>query len=217
MLPPEIIEFDDASIDNIADALKQRGYIILPKALSADLLDDLQCRGKNLPKEQWHRAGVGRHKNYQQNEEIRADKICWISADNSTESAFFLAMETLRLGLNRRLYLGLFDFECHFSSYAKGAYYRKHLDALKGQSNRVLSLILYLNTQWQATDGGALLLYPQQGGEPIQKIMPELGTLVLFLSETFPHEVLESQRQRLSLTGWFRINNSKEDRIDPPN
>ncbi|MBV1883381.1 MAG: 2OG-Fe(II) oxygenase [Pseudomonadales bacterium] len=38
-----------------------------------------------------------------------------------------------------------------------------------------------------------------------------LGTLVLFLSETFPHEVLKSQRQRLSLTGWFRVNANNND------
>ena len=213
MPTPELIEFNDISIDNIADALNQTGYIILPNALSQDLLNSLQDRGQNLDPSQWRRAGIGRQQNYQQNQAIRSDRICWISTDDPTEALFLSAMESLRLGLNRRLYLGLFDFECHFSTYSKNAYYRKHIDALKGESNRILSSVLYLNDDWQTTDGGELLLYSEQDGDPIESVRPMLGTLVLFLSEMFPHEVLKSQRQRLSLTGWFRVNaNNKDNR-----
>jgi len=35
-------------------------------------------------------------------------------------------------------------------------------------------------------------------------VHPTGGTLVLFLSERFAHEVLPAKRERLSLTGWFK-------------
>lgn len=35
-------------------------------------------------------------------------------------------------------------------------------------------------------------------------VLPEAGTLVLFLSADLPHEVLPATRERLSLTGWLR-------------
>ena len=35
-------------------------------------------------------------------------------------------------------------------------------------------------------------------------VLPRGGTLVVFLSDRFPHEVLPARRERLSLAGWFR-------------
>ncbi len=35
-------------------------------------------------------------------------------------------------------------------------------------------------------------------------MLPQLGTLAVFLSANLPHEVLPATRERLSLTGWFR-------------
>ena len=63
-------------------------------------------------------------------------------------------MEELRVSLNEKLYLGLFDYECHYAIYGAGAHYEKHLDALAGQKNRLLSTVVYLNSQWAAADGG---------------------------------------------------------------
>ena len=207
------------SIDNIADALSDEGYIVIPNALDADVLSGLQQRVTNLSPEQWLSAGVGRDTDFQQNKKIRSDNIFWISTSDPQESAFLQNMELLRQGLNQRLYMGLFDFESHFATYPKGAFYQRHVDALRGRSNRVLTVILYLNDDWLANDGGELLMYPehQQGHqeEPVQRVLPELGTMVVFLSEKFPHEVLESHRQRYSLTGWFRLNSSQSGRVDP--
>jgi len=38
----------------------------------------------------------------------------------------------------------------------------------------------------------------------------------LTLSEEFPHEVLIAKRDRYSIFGWFRLNNTMENSIDPP-
>lgn len=209
------------SIDKIADALSEEGYIVIPCALRGEVLGGLQQRVTSLSPEQWQSAGVGRNASYQQNKKVRSDNIFWISKDDAQESAFLQDMEVLRQGLNQQLYMGLFDFEGHFATYPRGAYYQKHVDALRGRSNRVLSVILYLNEGWSDDDGGQLLMYPEHRegyqDEPIQRVTPELGTMVVFLSEKFPHEVLESHRQRYSLAGWFRINSSQSGRVDPAN
>ena len=113
--------------------------------------------------------------------------------------------------------LGLFTFESHFAHYAPGAFYKTHLDAFRGQANRILSVVLYLNPDWADDEGGEMVLY--QETEPNQKLFtvkPELGTLAVFLSEEFPHEVLPAKRDRYSIAGWYRVNTSTGNKVDPP-
>ncbi|WP_255856521.1 2OG-Fe(II) oxygenase [Marinobacterium rhizophilum] len=50
----------------------------------------------------------------------------------------------------------------------------------------------------------------------MERVEPCYGTLVVFLSDRFPHEVLPARRQRLSLAGWYRVNNSLGGIVDPP-
>lgn len=114
-------------------------------------------------------------------------------------------MDKLRLGINQRLFLGLFDYESHFAVYAPGAFYQKHRDAFRGAPGRKLSTVLYLNNDWDIQAGGELVLYDEAGEQEILQIAPECGRLVIFLSEDFPHEVLPATRPRQSIAGWFRI------------
>jgi SM-20-related protein len=123
--------------------------------------------------------------------------------------------------LNQRLLMGLFSFESHFAHYAPGAFYRKHVDAFNhddnvGGARRVLSLVAYLNPDWQLTDGGELLIYEDSSTDPVVVIQPLHGTVVLFLSEEVPHEVAPALCDRYSIAGWFRVNGSSTARIDPP-
>ena len=115
-----------------------------------------------------------------------------------------------------RLFLGLFSFESHFAHYSPGAYYKRHYDAFRGEANRVLSVITYLNPAWLPTDGGELVIYNDDKDRDGIKVVPLYGTLVIFLSEEFPHEVLPSSRDRHSVAGWFRVNTSINNKIDPP-
>jgi SM-20-related protein len=50
----------------------------------------------------------------------------------------------------------------------------------------------------------------------IRHIKPDAGTLVIFLSDEFPHEVMTVFKDRYSIAGWFRINNSSAYKADPP-
>lgn len=213
IIPPD----DTLLFDRIADALTTTGYCIYPQALPGALTDRMYRYMQELEQEEFRRAGIGRDQEQQLNRQVRGDQIRWLSAGQPDEAAYLEWMERLRIGINRRLMMGLFDYECHFSRYPQGAFYRRHLDAFKGRTNRVLSTVCYLNPDWKTSSGGELLIYAdEQGQEPIERVEPCYGTLVVFLSDRFPHEVLPAQRERLSLTGWYRVNNSLDGIVDPP-
>ena len=204
--------FDEHRLDAIADALVAQGYLIIDKCLPETLLQVLLDHFNQLYNTEFKAAGVGRQTDFQLQATIRSDKIRWIAATETT-TEFLQWMESLRIGLNRRLFLGLFDYESHFSHYPVGAFYKKHVDSFRanrtlGQSNRVLSTVLYLNETWQSDNGGELVIYAENGEQVVEKVLPEFGRLVIFLSEKFPHEVLPATRERKSIAGWFRVNES---------
>ena len=45
--------------------------------------------------------------------------------------------------------------------YKEGCFYKRYKDQFKNVSNRKYSLINYLNNNWQAEDGGQLVVYSQ--------------------------------------------------------
>ncbi|MCB1790087.1 MAG: 2OG-Fe(II) oxygenase [Gammaproteobacteria bacterium] len=207
---------DDDVFARIAQAIERQGYAIVDGALPASIVDALFVHFTALPDDALTRAGIGREDAHQLNRFVRTDDTHWLDAVQAADRAFLGWMETLRLGINRHLYLGLFDYEAHYARYAPGAFYRRHLDAFDGSHrNRVLSTVLYLNPSWQPGDGGEMLLYaPGDGGGLLATVEPVYGRLAVFLSESFPHEVVATQRTRYSIAGWFRVNNSI-DGIDP--
>jgi Predicted proline hydroxylase len=61
------------------------------------------------------------------------------------------------------------------------------------------------------------LIWPTHDSEEVvEKVVPQMGTLAVFLSERFPHEVLPARADRYSIAGWFRVNTSINNQIDPP-
>lgn len=204
--------FDEHQLDLMADALVEQGYWVLDDALPKSLLKPLLIHFNELQCDEFKTAGIGRQTDFQVQETIRSDKIHWIQPNSEVTADFLQWMDSLRVGLNRRLFMGLFDYESHFAHYPVGAFYKKHVDAFRGnrkqgQSNRVLSTVLYLNDAWRLGDGGELLLYAEDdANKVIETILPECGRLVIFLSEKFPHEVLPAKRERKSIAGWFRVN-----------
>lgn len=198
----------------IANALRSDGFAICPGALSATLTLALRGHQLGMDRSLYYPAGIGRQQDHSLTRSIRQDEICWISGESTAGRDWLAWAATLQRELNRSLLLGLFSFESHFAHYRPGAFYRRHLDAFRGDANRLLSLVAYLNPDWKPEDGGALMLYPENG-QPIT-VLPEMGTLVVFLSEEFAHEVLPARRDRYSVAGWFRVNASTGGRVDPP-
>jgi len=194
----------EALIDHFALALEAEGRIVLPACLPAELCAALRGRAEAV-EGGLKRAGIGRGRSHAVNESVRTDAIRWLGQDDPAEAAYLAWMERLRRGLNRRLFLGLFDYEAHFAVYEPGAYYRKHLDAFQGGGNRVLTTVLYLNPQWTPDDGGELRVYGPDDGF-LESVAPDFGKMVVFLSANHPHEVVEARRKRYSIAGWFRVN-----------
>jgi len=149
-------------------------------------------------------AGIGRGTARIARTDIRGDRIRWLdeNAAASAETTFWARLTTLRDTLNRELMLGLWDFEGHYALYPPGARYAMHRDRFRDDDTRVVSCILYLNEAWGVDDGGALRLWA--GAAVVREVHPTGGTLVTFLADRFPHEVLPARRPRLALTGWFR-------------
>ncbi len=193
------------NIAEIAGQLEQTGYIILDNPLQKILTSKLVQRCQHDGRFQSAHVGRGTDR---QIHAIRGDAISWLDSEDSIDLAYLACMEELRLGLNAALYLGLFDYECHYAIYGSGTGYAKHTDVLNGKKNRILTTVLYLNENWNNSDGGELVLFEPEGINVITTIRPEFGTMILFLSASFPHEVLVSHSTRRSLTGWFRVSGS---------
>jgi len=210
--PPD----DGGLFKRIACGIESLGYVILPTALPDPISDSLLHYLSQQEAERFHRARIGRGVEQTRNQFIRRDRIAWMDPAHPQAIAWFNWTSQLQHYLNRRLFLGLFSFESHFAHYQPGDFYKKHLDAFRGESNRVLSLVTYLNRGWEPGQGGELVIYAPDDGEEIARVTPTFGTLVIFLSEEFPHEVLAAQRDRYSVAGWFRVNGSINRQIDPP-
>ena len=146
-------------------------------------------------------AEIGHGKQHHLLTAIRGDATQWLDGDSGWAATSFLSsLQTLRVSLNRRLFLGLEEEEAHFACYPVGACYRRHRDQFHDSDARVLSLVSYLNHDWRQDEGGALRLHLPQG--PID-VLPHAGTSIIFASD-IEHEVLPATRERLSIAAWFR-------------
>ena len=208
-LAPEIA----THIDAIAAALRGDGCLVLPDFLPASQCDELfaDCQQRRA---EFVEAAVGRGSARRQLRDQRRDATLWLRENVAVQRDFLQAMDSLRGELNRRLYLGLRDYEAHYAHYAPGAFYRRHRDAfaqvradvgtLKGINSpqRILTSVFYLNTNER---GGELVLFSNGRDErELVRIAPVAGTAAFFLSAEFPHEVLPAQSDRYSIAGWFR-------------
>jgi SM-20-related protein len=192
-------------IKDVADAIRRTGYAVVPWFLDATDIALLagECRRRESDGDMTT-ASIGRGAERGEHVNIRGDKTDWFDANHlsSDQETYWNAMEVLRGGLNRELLLGLDELEAHFAIYPVGARYAKHRDRFRDDDRRVLSSVLYLNADWLEDQGGALRLYID-GADDLD-VYPSAGTLVLFLSADFDHEVLPATRDRLSIAGWFR-------------
>ena len=188
--------------ENITDALVKDGYIVIENALQKQLASELLASAKQS--NNFKQAGISASDAKHIDSNKRRDKILWIDDDAGCVSRYLSFAEGLREYLNRSLYLGLSYYEAHFAIYESGDFYEKHLDAFQNSKNRVVTTVYYLNDDWNDADGGALLIYDSDGNV-IEKVLPHADTLVVFMSEIFPHEVLPANKERYSIAGWYRI------------
>ena len=186
----------------IVDALAGPGYVAVTGyagvenvlALLASL-DTRQQAGR------FHHAGIGVGAARALAPAIRGDRISWIDGpEDCAEEAFLTRLDGLRVSSNHGLMMGLEALDMHFASFAPGAGYVRHLDRSPTGVDLVVSVIYYLNQDWQAGDGGELEIETANG---LVLVEPRADTLVVFLSAQFSHTVLPAVRERCSLAGWF--------------
>ncbi|EMF8901259.1 SM-20 protein [Vibrio parahaemolyticus] len=197
-------------MNKLIGALATDGYYIWDDFLSEDEVTQLRdCIPDN-----WKKARIGRNDDVTRIESIRSDKIQWLKPAMGQPIANYLSkMEEIRQEVNRHFFLGLFEYEAHFAKYEKGDFYQKHLDCFKGNENRRLTTVFYMNESWSEEDAGELVVYDLNDKE-IETIPPRGGRLLVFLSEQFPHEVLPTNAQRFSIAGWFRVNGVRDNLLD---
>ena len=195
-----IVPWSDRTVSELAT----RGWTILRDFLPPEIVSELREEAiRGVADNHFHEAGVGRGSDHEVENAIRGDKILWLDSGEATpaQQAYWRAVEDLQLDLNRGLFLSLVSFEAQFAVYGPGAFYKTHVDRLEASDERMISCTLYLNDAWRLEDGGALRLHVEGG--PVD-VLPAAGTMVVFRSDSVPHEVLVSTRERYSLTGWFR-------------
>jgi SM-20-related protein len=195
-------------LDELASGLSEHGWMSVDARswLGTNLLAALKQEVQILDRtDAMKKAGIGRGNDLVRDRSVRRDKIAWLQGVTAPQAALFEFFEMIRQGLNQRLFLGLKRFETHYATYHSGDFYRQHLDSFKGRASRVVSLVLYLNEEWQAADGGALQVFNRDNDyEVCGTVLPEAGRMALFMSEEIPHEVLPANRTRYSLACWFR-------------
>lgn len=194
-------------LPGIIETLTEQGYAVIPDFLPREQCRALAAECRELREQgEFHRAGVGRGEMLEVRPSIRSDEIRWLEHDDCgpLQRQYLELMADYQQQLRRGLFLPLVEFECFCAVYPPGSFYKKHLDQFKGVEQRQVTAILYLNEQWQPADGGQLRIFlNEQSGETLE-VLPQKGTLVTFLSADYWHEVLPAQRDRLSITGWFK-------------
>ena len=190
------------SIDAAAlsvDGISVRDQFLAPSQIHA-LIDCVRLR---RARGDFDAARIGRGQNLQRREDIRGDSTCWITPPLwPAEQTLLAEFERLRLELNREAMLGLFELELHYAWYPPGAGYARHVDQPQGRTQRRVSVVLYLNEDWTPPSGGELRIFDAADG--YRDIEPIAGRLVCFLTPGREHAVLPTNRDRLSVSGWFR-------------
>ena len=148
-------------------------------------------------------AGTGNNVIVDRNKLMRGDSIHWLDRahNDEYENSFFDLMDRFIIFLNENCYTGISSYEFHYTLYAPGTFYKKHMDRFQNNDSRKYSMIMYLNTEWIAEDGGELCIHHEGG---LQNISPMNGKVVFFKSNELEHEVLVTNKNRMSITGWLK-------------
>jgi Rps23 Pro-64 3,4-dihydroxylase Tpa1-like proline 4-hydroxylase len=177
---------------------------ISEKFLSDDLANNLKQNLLALSQQDLLiAAGTGNSQSIVYDSAVRSDSIFWLDKKNNNafENAFFEQIEAFISYLNKSCFTGITGYEFHYSLYEKGDFYLQHFDQFQSNPSRKYSMISYLNSDWQPSDGGELLIHQENYN---QKITPIQGKTVFFKSDELLHEVLVTQNTRMSITGWLK-------------
>jgi SM-20-related protein len=188
------------------DRLADRDAVVVDDFLPESLVDGLrEALRDRWEADRFEAAGIGAEADHHLDRRVRGDRIHWLDEHRDPALAerlgdWFALRDELIDAVRRLCFLPVSGSEFHWAVYPPGTFYRRHVDRFRGRHNRLLSAVVYLNRGWVPGDGGELRLWL---GEDTVDVEPLGGRLVLFRSDTVPHEVLETRVERWSLTGWL--------------
>lgn len=188
--------------EQMIQSLLEKGFGSVAGWFSGDEVSQLRQALLNRYEDDAFRlAGIGNKFQEQTVKSIRNDQIHWLYKKDlvEDEKIFFEKLEGFVAYLNRTCFAGIQDYEFHYAVYEPGSFYQRHVDKFNNDDRRKFSMVFYLNEAWTEGDGGELMIY----GDHEEKIQPLPGKVVFFDS-SLEHEVLVSNHQRMSLTGWMK-------------
>ncbi|GMF14117.1 unnamed protein product [Phytophthora lilii] len=97
-------------------------------------------------------------------------------------------------------WLGLAGHMCKVQHNAGRGCFPMHFDSY-GDDGKCVTAVLYLNEEWEESDGGEIVLYPFPKSRVV--VQPRFGELVLFSSQQMLHRVMPANKQRYALTTWI--------------
>lgn len=199
------MEKAEQQFEQLISEVIERNYGICDNFLEKPLLAGLRVKLRSCHANgEMYPAGIGRHFDFKKNLEVRGDVIRWIEEDtkNLYEIAFLDKIKKLIYYLNSTCYTQINQYEFHYAWYDAGSAYKRHLDQFKSHRGRKFSMVVYLNENWEDSDGGNLKLYLDEGDE---EVFPIGGRAVFFKSDELEHEVMASpKRPRISIAGWLK-------------
>ncbi len=192
----------------ISDIGKQQYSIIDQFFTSEDVYVLRQSLLQKHEEDAFKKAAIGNRVNETIVKSIRGDVILWIdeAKADANEMLFFNKINDLVGYLNRTCFLGILNKEFHYAFYPEGTFYKRHIDTFQNDDRRKLSFVCYLNEDgWLPENGGELVLYLDENGNEIERIIyPLPGRVVVFESQIIEHEVRPVNTERLSITGWLK-------------
>jgi SM-20-related protein len=209
--------------------LKENKYLIVPAFIPESLQQSLRQDVEQLRSQNYFKvAKIGQDSTNMLNTKIRVAETCFLGKSKK-DLPQHAGRQELYERLDRlRTDLGVFGpldddlTELLYAYYPQGGFYRRHRDAIPGSASvlRTYSMLLYLNKDWNSVkDAGQLRLHFDSGGDELppgespfyKDVDPEGGTLVIFQSDAIPHEVLDTQKKRIAVVGWFNRPMSASD------
>lgn len=197
-MTPELEEKYEEIIQGLID--KEYGILdnFLLEEETEQLLNDLTLKREQ---ELFRRAGIGKEENYQKDKDIRGDSILWLDHKAPDTAPYFRNINEYVGYLNYTCFAGIRSYEFHYAVYPPGTFYQRHLDIFQNDDSRRFSMIYYLNKYWKKGDGGELRIFHENDQIDIE---PVWNRLICFASDKLEHEVLKTNKERLSITGWLR-------------
>jgi SM-20-related protein len=196
----------ESTFDVLIDSFIANQIGIVDQFLTIELANHLKDNLLLLKSnQQLFNAGIGTKAIIDSTKIVRGDKIFWLDRlhNDPYENAFFDLMDAFIIYLNATCYTGIKSYEFHYTLYEKGTFYKQHIDQFQNNDDRKYSMIFYLNENWIKADGGELCIHQLNN---IKSISPNNGKSVFFKSNELLHEVLKTNKQRLSITGWLKTN-----------